>query len=602
MRRLLTPGDFARLAEGGVPDTHASIATVSTADADTTGTDRIVRYLFSTSAVGRDMHTVAAGAWQLDNFRSNPVFLWAHDDKLPPIGRVIEINAQPDGLKGAVRYAERDISPFADSIYRLVKGRYLNAVSVSWLPVEWSRSMDRDRPGGLDFSKVDLLEISQVPLPASPEALATARGAGIDTGPIYTWLEQILDTGGLVSIPRNELNELRRAAKMTEPTQRAAADWKVGAAKDLPVEDSDAWDGAAAEASIFAWAGGDKFDSTDARRGFLVYNAAEPDKRGSYKLPIAHVVDGELKVPKGAIRAAASRLSQTDIPADVKERAESVLDAYKRKAGIGDSEDTETKGDRSMTTNVKARKLQFRRGLYECAQLAYLLQQLCGMHDHTVWEEAAEGDEDSQLPQMLGALLKDASDAFLAMTKEEVEEMLEEIESAKDDEIPKGERAFVAGGKSPRARAWRSGIACLRAGKALSAANAEKLEEAQGHHDRAAKHHRSLGDHQKEVADQVDEVRAIHSRTTSTLASLGYDNHEVTRGMEEMGDRLEKLGEAHDDARDTHSLLGRSVRCAQRCVASVLGNITPTDPDAPPTDSKESRQRRARAIREGSAA
>lgn len=594
MRRLLTPADFARLVDTDQGDDKASIATVSTVAADASGHDRVVRYLFSSPAVGRDMHTVAADAWQLDNFRTNPVFLWAHDDKAPPIGKVIEISAQRDGLKGAVRYAEREISPFADSIYQLVKGRYLNAVSVSWLPIEWSRSTDRDRPGGLDFSKVELLEISQVPLPASPEALATARSAGIDTGPLHAWLEQVLDTGGLVSVPRDELNALRRAAKMAEPVSRAAAEWKVGAAKDLAVEDSDSWDGAAAEKSIFEWAGGDDFEPSKARKGFLVYNAAEADKRGSYKLPIAHVVDGELKVPKGAIRAAASRLPQTDIPDDVKKRAEGVLNAYKKKAGIGEDEDTNE--ERSMTTPPKARKLKFRRGLYECAQLAYLLMSLSGMHDHTMWEEEAENDSDSKLPEMLGALLKEAADAFLAMTQEEVEELLEGKE-LNEEEVPKGERAFVAAGKSARVRAWRAGIACLRAGKALSVSNTRKLQDAQAHCERALKHHRAMADHHQDMGEHAEELRAVHQRTTSTLAELGYDNHEVTRAMEEMGERIQKIADAHGDAVDTHSLMGRCMRTAHRAVESVLDSKSGTDPDADGKAEDGKEDRAARLLR-----
>jgi phage head maturation protease len=178
---------------------------------------RIIRYVFSTPEVARDFHTIRG--WDLANYLTNPVFLWAHDSKGLPIGKVIEIDDVSGRLTGSVEYAEAEISPFADTVYRLVKGRYLNATSVSWDPIKWRFATDKSRPGGIDFDLVDLLEISQVPVPALPGALATARAEGIDTGPIFQWAEQVLDGGGMLIVPRDELEDLRRAAKMPATTR-----------------------------------------------------------------------------------------------------------------------------------------------------------------------------------------------------------------------------------------------------------------------------------------------------------------------------------------------------------------------------------------------
>jgi hypothetical protein len=111
-------------------------------------------------------------------------------------------------------------------IYRMVKARYINAVSTSWQPLAWNFSRDKGRPGGVDFSKVDFLEVSQVPVPALPAALAEARSNGIDTTPMVQWAERLLDTGGMILVPRTELETLRRAATMSKtpkPTPAAAA-------------------------------------------------------------------------------------------------------------------------------------------------------------------------------------------------------------------------------------------------------------------------------------------------------------------------------------------------------------------------------------------
>ena len=176
--------------------------------------DRVIRYAFSDSSVARDNHTIAANAWAIENFLRNPVFLWAHENGAPPIGRVINLRSENGILRGDVEYADRDVYPFADTVYRLVKGGFMNATSTSWIPLDWTISRDKSRPGGVDFTRVELLEISQVPVPALPTALVEARRQGIDTKPVFDWAEQMLDSGGFTILPRAELEALRLEAKM----------------------------------------------------------------------------------------------------------------------------------------------------------------------------------------------------------------------------------------------------------------------------------------------------------------------------------------------------------------------------------------------------
>jgi HK97 family phage major capsid protein len=77
--------------------------------------------------------------------------------------------------------------------------------------LEWRAANDRSRPGGLDFTKVEMLELSAVPVPALPTALATARSAGINLRPLVDWTERALDSkGGLYS--ERVLTMIRTAA------------------------------------------------------------------------------------------------------------------------------------------------------------------------------------------------------------------------------------------------------------------------------------------------------------------------------------------------------------------------------------------------------
>ena len=178
---------------------------------------RSVTFVASDPSVGRDMHTIQPGAWQAANFLRNPVFLWSHRADEPPIGRVTNLYTTARArLMAAVEYAERDAYPFADTIDQLVKQGFLSAVSTGWIPLEWKAARDRSQPGGLDFTLVELLELSQVPVPALPTALAAGRAAGVDITPFAAWAERALDrprpAEGRTAITREDLVMIRNAA------------------------------------------------------------------------------------------------------------------------------------------------------------------------------------------------------------------------------------------------------------------------------------------------------------------------------------------------------------------------------------------------------
>lgn len=129
---------------------------------------------------------------------------------------------------------------------------------------------------------------------------------------------------------RNESERAMAWAQRQSGAESAGKAWTVGASRDLEIVERDVWDGDAAAARVFAWAGfdGDNPDPARARRAFLVYDDEAPELRGSYKLGFADVIDGELYAVDAGLRAAASRLPQTDASPDALERARLVLDAY----------------------------------------------------------------------------------------------------------------------------------------------------------------------------------------------------------------------------------------------------------------------------------
>ena len=231
------------------------------------------------------------------------------------------------------------------------------------------------------------------------------------------------------------------------------------------------------------------------------------------------------------------------------------------------------------------------RGMYELASLCYMLESLGYAKNIADWEKAIEGD-DSQVPALLGEALVSLGTALTAMAAEEVSELLDNahMTQAVEDEISEGsERTWLRAAKTDRARTFRAALLKLRAGKAISAANAAQLSDAvdkhkqaltyarsaSSNHATAAKHHDALGEaHAK--------LRSMHGKITDAVTSAQdaptADNvATIAKRCAAMGDMMDTMDaeqdavqSALDDAADAVTGNARCVRSAQACVRSVL--------------------------------
>ena len=109
---------------------------------------------------------------RFDNYRRNPVVMWAHDatGRSPsgglPIGRTLSIERAADGgIVAEFEFLEDDA--FAQRIRNAWDKGFLQAASISWLPVE---SVPAES-GGVRDVRAELLEWSIVSVPADPDAL-----------------------------------------------------------------------------------------------------------------------------------------------------------------------------------------------------------------------------------------------------------------------------------------------------------------------------------------------------------------------------------------------------------------------------------------------
>ena len=197
---------------------------------------RAVSFLFSDSSVDLMGDTISATGWDLGPFRRNPVVPFSHDTASPPIGRVPNVFSDGTSLRGDIEFATAEVYPFADTIFRLVQAGFVRACSVGFLPLEFSWSKDPDRPGGIDFKRQRLLEVSVCVLPANSNALVGAQASGIGTAAIARWADGAMRRGNNPLLSGAQLKSLHASAssgqRSVDPRSYAADLATYESAKD----------------------------------------------------------------------------------------------------------------------------------------------------------------------------------------------------------------------------------------------------------------------------------------------------------------------------------------------------------------------------------
>ncbi len=163
----------------------------------------VVKYI-STVSVDRDGDIILPDGILMDDFRKNPVILYAHkhgsdifgggSDTLP-IGKDVWIKADKFGIKAKQKYANHQL---ANDVFNMHKDGFALASSIGFIPLEF-----KENDGGSEwkelakyvkdkyglkpkeinsargvYTKIYLLEHSDVPVPSNPDALALAYAEG----------------------------------------------------------------------------------------------------------------------------------------------------------------------------------------------------------------------------------------------------------------------------------------------------------------------------------------------------------------------------------------------------------------------------------------
>ena len=143
--------------------------------ADDESSDATITFRASVESGDRAGDVIKADGWELDNYRLNPVLLWAHRHDLLPVGKSVDLWIENGALMATIEFAPTE---FAQQIHRLFKEGFLRGVSIGFRALKSSprsRRNGSEHQRGTMFERQELLEISAAPVPMHPLALAAGR-------------------------------------------------------------------------------------------------------------------------------------------------------------------------------------------------------------------------------------------------------------------------------------------------------------------------------------------------------------------------------------------------------------------------------------------
>lgn len=299
--------EWKTAAQAGQPPEKAKLLKEYVADQIKSEGDGKYTFAISTGAIDRERDTVAVAGWDLDNYRKNPVVLWAHDYSGLPVGRSESILGRNGQLVARMEFVPGEVYQFADTVRQLVDGGYLKATSVGFRPLEWSYDEER---GGFNFLKQELLEFSIVPVPANPEALIEARHAGISLVPLKDWAIRVLDTYQLSPEEKAEAARVLKIATGAPAlvTVSGDPDGSHAAAQpgDKPGPENPSKDGSQARENAFSEAGREPATAGPVERAGRTLSARSESlitqARDSLNECLSQIAEPEDDDPKSATR------------------------------------------------------------------------------------------------------------------------------------------------------------------------------------------------------------------------------------------------------------------------------------------------------------
>src|SRR5882672_9640697 len=142
------------------------------------GGTAVLDFVSSDETLDRYGEIIQASGWKLSSYNLNPVFQNAHQygDIIFTLGRALVTEVRAGKLFQRIQFAT-DVNPMARVAHGLYRGKFLNAVSVGFIPLRWENGGD-NAAYSRKYLEQELLEVSAVAIPANPNALALGLKSG----------------------------------------------------------------------------------------------------------------------------------------------------------------------------------------------------------------------------------------------------------------------------------------------------------------------------------------------------------------------------------------------------------------------------------------
>lgn len=129
---------------------------------------RTVEVVASSEVEDRDGDIIKINGGELDNFIKNPVILFGHNYAGLPVAKAVGVKIEDNQIILQIQFPEKEVYEFADTVFKMIKTGYLNAVSIGFIPKK--QAYDEELKAYV-VEKWEMLETSIVAVPANQDAL-----------------------------------------------------------------------------------------------------------------------------------------------------------------------------------------------------------------------------------------------------------------------------------------------------------------------------------------------------------------------------------------------------------------------------------------------
>jgi len=150
---------------------YASIYDVKSVDDE----QRIIEFIATKEIVDYTNEIIKVDGLDINGIKKNKSFLWSHKMTDPPVGKVLSVKKDGNKLIGRAQMTSEEEYPFGYTIYKLIKGGYINNVSIGYKP-DYSTATYKDTKDGnvRVINNSNLLEVSAVNVGANRAAVMTS--------------------------------------------------------------------------------------------------------------------------------------------------------------------------------------------------------------------------------------------------------------------------------------------------------------------------------------------------------------------------------------------------------------------------------------------